>query len=414
MTRVVITGMGAITPIGNDLPTYWNNLQNGVSGADNIRRFDTSNHKTTFACEVKNYEGEDYFDRKELRKLDRYSQFALISTEEAVKQAHLNVDTLIKERAGVIWGSGIGGFETFEEQIRDHYLNDAKYNPFFIHKILPDTAAGLISIKYGLMGVNFNSVSACSSAANAIIEAFNYIKWGKADLIIAGGSETPITKASMHGFNAMKALSENNDNYASASKPFDVSRDGFVAGEGSGTLLLESLDHAKRRNVPILAEIIGGGLAADAYHITGTHPDGKGAFLGMRSALEEGGISAQEINYINAHATSTLPGDNSEMKAIEQLLDGKNTQTFISATKSMTGHLLGASGAVEAISVVQSILHNTIPPTINSRQVEDHYQWKDFIVLGKKREIDINYALSNNFGFGGHCASILFKKWTDN
>ncbi len=413
MTRVVITGIGAITPIGNNVTEFWDNLSKGISGAGLINRFDTTHHKTKFACEVKNYDGENFFDKKELRKLDRYSQFALISTNEAIINSHLDFDKINKERAGVIWGSGIGGFETFEEQIRDHYVSGHKYNPFFIHKILPDTAAGLISIKYGLMGVNFNSVSACSSASNAIIESFNYSKWGKADIIISGGSETPITPASMNGFNAMKALSSNNEDYASASKPFDTSRDGFVAGEGSGTIILESLEHALERGAPIYAEIVGGGMAADAFHITGTHPEGKGAFLGMREALKEANIKPQEVGYINAHATSTVPGDNSEMKAIEQLLDNENHQTYISATKSMTGHLLGASGAIEAVSVVQSINKNEIPPTINSKNIED-YRWKNFIVLGQKKQHKIHYALSNNFGFGGHCASIVFKKWVGN
>lgn len=409
--RVVITGSGAITPVGKDVKSFWESLINGTSGSDLITRFDNSNLKTKFACEIKGYQGEDYFDRKELRKLDRYTQYALISVQEAIASSQANFDEIDRERAGVIWGSGIGGFETFEEQVKDHHLHNSRYSPFFIHKILPDTAAGLISIKYGLMGVNFNSVSACSSAANAIIEAFNYIRWGKTDLIICGGSEAPITPASMEGFSTMKALSENNDEYRTASRPFDATRDGFVAGEGSGALILESLEHAQKRNAPILAEIIGCGLSSDAYHITSTHPAGRGAYLSMKWALEESGLKPGEIDYINAHATSTPPGDLSEIKAIEGLFGEQIKNISISATKSMTGHLLGASGAIEAVSTIESIKYGIAPPTINTSKRDNNISSELNLTLGKAQQKEITYALSNNFGFGGHNASIVFKKF---
>ncbi len=411
LKRVVVTGIGAITPIGNDAQSYWKNLEKGKSGSDLITRFDTSDHKTKFACEIKDYQAEDYFDKKEIRKLDRYSQYALISTEEAIQHASINFEKLNRERIGVIWGSGIGGFETFEEQVRDHYVNGNKYNPFFIHKILPDTAAGLISIKYGLMGINYNSVSACSSASNSIIDSLNYIRLNKADLIIAGGSEAPITSASIHGFNSMKALSENNENYSAASRPFDSSRDGFVAGEGSGALILESLDHALKRNASILCEIIGGGLSADAYHITGTHPEGRGAYLSMKLALEDAGLEPQNIDYLNAHATSTPPGDLSEIKAVENLFGPEAKNLTINATKSMTGHLLGASGAIESVGVIQSILHQKIPPTISTESIDENIFISGNILLGKPKSKAINYAMSNNFGFGGHNATLIFKKY---
>lgn len=407
--RVVITGVGALTPIGNTATEFWEALILGKNGADLITRFDTKDFKTKFACELKNYSADDHFEKKESRKLDRYSQYALVATAEAVSHAQLDFEAIDTEKAGAIWASGIGGFETFEEQVEDHYLNRARYTPFFIHKILPDTAAGLISIKYGLMGVNYNPVAACASASNAIIDAYNFLRWGKYNMIIAGGSEAPITKASILGFNAMKALSENNEEYETASRPFDVSRNGFVAGEGGAALVLETLEHAQRRNAPILAEIVGGGLSSDAYHITSTHPDGRGAYLSMKWALEEAGISPGLVDYINAHATSTPPGDISEMKAIEKLFDRHLNSINVSATKSMTGHLLGASGAIEAVACVMAILHGKVPPTINTNNIDLEISNKTNLTLGKVQERNIKYALSNNFGFGGHNASIVFK-----
>ncbi len=411
--RVVITGMGALTPIGNNVKEFKTALFAGKSGSDWIRRFDTEGFKTKFACEVKDYQAEDYFEKKELRKLDRYSQYALVAVDEAVKNANVHFQQLNREKVGVIWASGIGGFETFEENVEEHYKNGSRYNPFFIHKILPDTAAGLISIKYGLMGVNFNPVSACASASNAIIEAFNYLQWGKYDMIIAGGSEAPITRASIHGFNAMKALSENNDEYISASRPFDSSRDGFVAGEGSGALIIETLEHAQRRNAPILAEIVGGGLSSDAYHITGTHPEGQGAYLSMKWALEEARLHPSDIDYLNAHATSTPPGDISEIRAIVKLFAGSYEKLHISATKSLTGHLLGASGAIEAVACVLSILEGRVPSTIHSKNIDEQIPKGMNLTLGKSVDKTIDYALSNNFGFGGHNASLVFKRWMD-
>lgn len=411
--RVVISGMGALTPIGNNVEEFKTALFAGKSGSDWIRRFDTEGFKTKFACEVKDYQAENHFEKKELRKLDRYSQYALVAVDEAVKNADIHFQELNKEKVGVIWASGIGGFETFEEQVEEHYKNGARYNPFFIHKILPDTAAGLISIKYGLMGVNFNPVSACASATNAIIEAFNYLRWGKYTMIIAGGSEAPITRASIQGFNAMKALSENNEEHKSASRPFDSSRDGFVAGEGSGALIIETLEHAQKRNAPILAEIIGGGLSSDAYHITGTHPEGLGAYLSMKWALEEANLKLSGIDYLNAHATSTPPGDLSEIKAIEKLFAGNFKNLHISATKSMTGHLLGASGAVEAVACVLSILEGKVPPTIHSKNIDEEIPLGMELTLGKSVDKTIDHVLSNNFGFGGHNASLVFKRWME-
>lgn len=411
MKRVVITGMGAITPIGNDATSFWKNLIAGMSGSDLITRFDTTNFKTKFACEVKSYNGENYFDRKELRKMDRYTQYALISTEEAIQNSGINLDRTNKERTGVIWGSGIGGFETFEEQVSDHYTNGTRYSPFFIHKILPDTASGLISIKYGLMGINYNTTSACSSASNAIIEAFNFIRLGKADVMIAGGSEAPITPASIQGFNSMKALSENNGEFKSASRPFDATRDGFVAGEGSGTLILESFDHAAARNAEILAEIVGTGLSSDAYHITSTHPEGRGAYLSMKEAIDEAQIDPGEIDYLNAHATSTPAGDPSEIKAIAAIFGEGLPRLNISAIKSMTGHLLGASGAIEAVASISAIRNNLIPPTLHTKSPDPEIPGSINLTLGRAQKREVNYALSNNFGFGGHNATIVFREF---
>lgn len=411
--RVVITGLGALTPIGNNVNDFWNNLVNGKSGAGLITKFDTTNFKTKFGCEVKNYNPEDHFDKKEARKMDYFSQYALVTAEEAVKDSGVNFDVLDKDRIGVIWASGNGGFQTFEEQVTEFAKGDGnpRFNPFFIHKVLIDTAPGMISIKYGLRGVNYSTVSACASSNSAIVDAFNYIRWGKANMFITGGSEAAITPASIGGFGAMKALSTNNENHMSASRPFDMNRDGFVMGEGAGALILEEYEHAKARGAKIYAEVVGGGMTGDAYHITATHPDGYGAMMGMKLALEEAGIKATDVDYINAHATSTGLGDVSELKAVGTLLKENISKVNISATKSMTGHLLGAAGAIEGIAAILATKHDCIPPTINTKDIDPEIGGGFNLTLGKKVARKVNYALSNTFGFGGHNASVLFKKY---
>lgn len=414
MKRVVITGLGAVTPIGNNVTEYWNSLKNGVSGAAPITKFDASQFKTKFACEVKNFDPKDIFEKNEIRKYDLFTQYALYSVDEAVKNAIIDFDSLNKNRIGVIWGSGDGGVSTFEEQIGEYKLGNGtpRFNPFFIPKRIINIASGAISIRYGLRGVNYTTVSACSASNNAIIDAFNYIRWGKADMIISGGSEASITESSIGGFNASKALSTLNEDCTKASRPFDITRDGFVLGEGAGAIVLESYEHAIKRNAVILAEIVGGGLAADAYHLTATHPEGEGAVLGMELALEEAGISPDQIDYINTHATSTPTGDLSELKAVEKVF-GANPNANISATKSMTGHLLGGAGAIEAIACIKAIQENIVPPTINTQNVEPEFADKFNLTLSKAQPRTVNYAMSNTFGFGGHVASSIFKKFTE-
>ena len=412
MKRVVITGLGALTPIGNNVSDYWNALMNGVSGAGPITKFDAAKFKTRFACEIKNFNPQNLFEKNEIRKYDLFTQYALVVADEAIKNANINFDTLNRNRIGVIWGAGDGGVSTFEEQFGEFKLGEGtpRYNPFFIPKRIINIASGVISIKYGLRGVNYTTAAACSAGNTAIIDAFNYIQWGKADMIIAGGSEASITESSIGGFNASKALSTLNENFTKASRPFDATRDGFVLGEGAGALILESYEHAIQRNATILAEIVGGGLAADAYHLTGTHPEGEGAVLGMTLALEEAGITPQEIDYINAHATSTPTGDLSELKAIEKVF-GIQPNANISATKSMTGHLLGGAGAIEAVACIKAILKNRIPPTINTQQIEPEFANKFNFTLGQPQNKIVNYAMSNTFGFGGHIATSIFKKF---
>ncbi|MCV9926111.1 beta-ketoacyl-ACP synthase II [Flavobacterium sp. LS1R49] len=414
MKRVVITGLGAVTPIGNNVLEYWHSLINGVSGASEITKFDTSKFKTKFACEVKNFNPENIFEKNEIRKYDLFTQYALYVTDEAIKNANIDFDSLDKNRIGVIWGSGDGGVSTFEEQIGEYKLGNGtpRFSPFFIPKRIINIASGAISIKYGLRGINYTTVSACSASNTAIIDAFNYIRWGKADMIISGGSEASVTESSIGGFNASKALSTLNDDCSKASRPFDVTRNGFVLGEGAGAIILESYEHALKRNAVILAEIVGGGLAGDAYHLTSTHPDGEGAILGMELALEEAQITSDKINYINAHATSTPTGDLSELKAMEKVF-GINPNANISATKSMTGHLLGAAGAIEAIACIKAIQENIVPPTINTQTVEPEFLNKFNLTLGKAQPKIVNYAMSNTFGFGGHIASSIFKKFTE-
>lgn len=414
MRRVVVTGIGALTPIGNNANDFWHSLVGGKSGAAPITRFDTTKFKTKFACELKNFNPLDFIDKAEARRYDLYTQYALIAVEEAIKEGNINFDELNRNRIGVIWGSGNGGIETFQQQITEFVLGNGtpRFNPFFIPKMIVDIASGVISIKYGLRGINFTTVSACATSNTAIIDAYNYIKWNKADMIITGGSEAAITESSVGGFNASRALSTNNDSAQNASMPFDVNRDGFVIGEGAGAIILEELEQAKKRGATILAEIIGGGMAADAYHLTGTHPDGEGAYLGMYAALEDANIQPKDIDYINVHATSTPQGDLSELKAIERVFGAKN-KLNISATKSMTGHLLGAAGAIEAIACIKAIKENIVPPTINSREIEPEYRNTFDFTLGKKQNKTVNYAMSNTFGFGGHIATTIFKKYEE-
>jgi len=412
MKRVVVTGIGALTPIGNSVEEYWNNMKNGVSGAGPITKFDTSKFKVTFACEVKNYDASLYFDGKEQRKYDPFSQYALVAVDEAVKSGNIDFDTLNKDRIGVIWGSGNGGIQTFQDQMTEFCEGDGtpRFTPYFIPRILVDIASGIISIKYGLRGVNFCPVSACATSNTAIIEAFNYIRWGKANMIITGGSEAAITGSAIGGFSSAKALSTRNDSPQTACRPFDISRDGFVMGEGAGALILEDYDHAIQRGATIFGEVVGGGMAADAYHLTGTHPEGDGAVLGMNEALEEAGISPDQIDYVNMHATSTHLGDNSELIAAKRIF-GERQSLSVSATKSMTGHLLGAAGAIEAIACVMALKEGQVPATINTTDIEPDFKDLFHFPLGKSVSKEMTYAMSNTFGFGGHIASVIFKKF---
>jgi 3-oxoacyl-[acyl-carrier-protein] synthase II len=414
MRRVVITGLGALTPIGNDIATYWRSLINGVSGAAPITRFNTEKFKTQFACEVKNFDPLNYMERNDAKKYDLFTQYAIVTADEAIRNAGLDFEKTNRNRVGVIWGSGNGGSNTFQDQVSEFAEGDGtpRFNPFFIPKIIIDIAAGVISIRHNLRGVNFATVSACATSNTAIIEAFNYINWGKADVIICGGSEAAINESSIGGFNASRALSTRNDDPTGASRPFDIHRDGFVMGEGAGALVLEELEHAKKRNANIIAEIIGGGMAGDAYHLTGSHPDGEGAYMGMLAALEEAGILPGDINYLNAHATSTPQGDISELKAIQRLF-GNSSTLSISATKSMTGHLLGATGAIEAIAAIKSVETDIIPPTINSTEIDPEFKDLFDFTLGKAVTKKVNYAMNNTFGFGGHMATTIFKKYSE-
>jgi 3-oxoacyl-[acyl-carrier-protein] synthase II len=404
--------MGALTPIGNDLNTYWDALKNGVSGAGPITKFDTSLFKTKFACELKGYDPSKYFDGKEIKKYDPFSQYALIAVAEAVENGKIDFDQLNKDRIGVIWGSGNGGIQTFQDQMEEYSAGDGtpRFSPFFIPRILVDIASGIISIKYGLRGVNFCPVSACATSNTAMIEAFNYIKWDKADMIITGGSEAAITGSAIGGFSSAQALSKMNDTPEKASRPFDINRDGFVMGEGAGAMILEEYEHAIKRGATIYGEVVGGGMAADAYHLTGTHPEGDGAVLGMNEALREAGISPEQIDYINMHATSTPQGDLSELKAAKRVF-GENKNLSISATKSMTGHLLGAAGAVEGIACVMGLMDGIVPPTINTENIEPDFAGLYDFPMEKGKAKEMTYAMSNTFGFGGHIASIIFKKW---
>jgi 3-oxoacyl-[acyl-carrier-protein] synthase II len=415
MRRVVVTGMGALTPIGNNLQDYWKGLVDGVSGAGLITHFDTTKFKTKFACEIKNYDPANYFDRKESRKMDRYTQYAHIAADEAVKDAGLDPEATDKDLSGVIWASGIGGIETILEEVKGFVLGDGtpRFSPFFIPKMISDIAAGMLSIKYGFRGPNFATVSACSSSTNAIIDAYYYILLGKADLFICGGSEASINPPGIGGFNSMQAMSTNNEEYATASRPFDVTRDGFVIGEGAGALILEELGHARARGAKIYGEIVGTGLTADAYHITAPHPDGIGAINVMKQAITEAGLTPADVDYINVHGTATPLGDIAETKAILSLFGDHAYKLNISATKSMTGHLLGAAGAVEAIATVMAVVHDTVTPTINFRNPDPAIDPNLNLTLNKTQYRPVRVALTNNFGFGGHNASVLIRKFEE-
>ncbi|MBF9141116.1 beta-ketoacyl-ACP synthase II [Hymenobacter properus] len=411
--RVVITGVGALTPIGNDAASFGRALRAGVSGAAPITHFDASKFKTRFACEVKGFDPLRFLDRQEVRKYDLFTQYALVAADEAIRHAELEFDQLNRNRIGVIWGSGVGGLGTLQEQISEFAHGDGtpRFNPFMGAKMIIDIAAGLISIKHGLRGLNFATVSACATSTTALIDAFNYIRWGKADVLISGGSEAAVNETGIGSYNALRALSTRNEDYATASRPFDVSRDGFVVGEGAGALILEEYEHARRRGVPILAELVGGGMAADAYHLTGTHPEGEGAYLSMEAALNDAGLHAAQIDYLNAHATSTGLGDASELRAIGRVF-GPAPHLHISATKSMTGHLLGAAGAVEAIACVQAVQQDVVPPTINTAQPDPEITGRLRLTLGQPAYRPIEYAMSNSFGFGGHTATLIVKKFS--
>lgn len=412
LKRVVVTGLGALTPIGNTLQEYWSGLAEGKSGAAPITRFDASLFKTKFACEIKNFDIGNFMDRKEARKMDPFAQYAMVVADEAIKDSNLPLTELNPNRVGVIWGSGIGGLFTFQEEVKSYAKGDGtpRFNPFFIPKMIPDLSAGHISIKYGFRGPNFVTVSACASSTNALYDAFTYIRLGKADVIVSGGSEAAVCEAGVGGFNAMKALSERNDSPETASRPYDKDRDGFVLGEGAGALILEEYEHAKKRGAKIYAEVIGGGMSADAYHITAPHPEGAGITQVMINALEEAGIKPEEVDYVNTHGTSTPLGDIGEIKAIQSVFGDHVYKMNISSTKSMTGHLLGAAGAIESIACLLAIEKGIVPPTINHFNDDDGLDPRLSLTFNKAQQRNVKVALSNTFGFGGHNASIIFKK----
>ncbi|MDM8160985.1 beta-ketoacyl-ACP synthase II [Labilibaculum sp. K2S] len=413
--RVVVTGLGTINPIGNSVAEYWDNLENGVGGSGLITHFDASKFKTQFACEVKNFEPNDHFDRKEVRKLDLYAQYALVAAKQAIEDSNLDLESEDLTRAGVIWGSGIGGIKTFLDEVTGYANGDGtpRFSPFFIPKMISDIAAGHISMKYGFQGPNYGTVSACASASHAMIDAMNYIRLGKANIFITGGSEASINEAGLGGFNSMQALSTNNEEYKTASRPFCNTRDGFVMGEGSGCLIFEEYEHAKKRGAKIYAEIVGGGMSGDAYHLTATHPEGRGAINAMKMALEDACLKPEEIDYINVHGTSTPIGDIPETKAVKTVFGDHAYKLNISATKSMTGHLLGAAGAVEAIACILAINNQTVPPTINFSEQDPNIDEKLNLTLHKAQKREIRAALSNTFGFGGHNASVIFKSFIE-
>lgn len=410
--RVVITGLGAITPIGNNIQEYWKGLYEGVSGANLITHFDASKFKTQFACEVKNFDVNEFIDKKEARKMDKFAQYAIVSSDEAIKDSGLDLDKENKDRIGVIWGAGIGGLITFQEEVLTFGKGDGtpRFNPFFIPKMIADIAPGMISIRHGLRGPNFATVSACASSANALIDALNYIRLGHADVIISGGSEAAVIEAGIGGFNALHALSTRNDNYLTASRPFDLNRDGFVLGEGAGALVLEEYEHAKARGAKIYCELVGGGLSADAHHLTAPHPEGLGAKNVMLNCLRDAGLSPEDVDVINLHGTSTPLGDIAETKAVKDVFGEHAYNINLNSTKSMTGHLLGAAGAVEAIASVLAITNGIVPPTINFETPDENIDQKLNFTFNKAQKRDIKVAMSNTFGFGGHNACVVFKK----
>ncbi|MGB0527732.1 MAG: beta-ketoacyl-ACP synthase II [Flavobacteriaceae bacterium] len=414
LKRVVVTGMGAVTPIGNTLDQYWNALIAGKSGAAEITHFDASKFKTQFACEIKDFDPLDFFDRKDARKLDRFTQYGAVAADQAIADSALDTEALDKFRVGVIWGAGIGGLETFQNEVLNFASGDGtpRFNPFFIPKMIADIAPGYISIKNGFMGPNYTTVSACASSANAIIDALNTIRLGTCDVVVTGGSEAAVTIAGVGGFNAMHALSTRNDSPQTASRPFDAERDGFVLGEGGGALVLEDLDHALKRGAKIYAEVIGGGLSSDAYHMTAPHPEGVGVVRVMENCLRDAGIDAKDVDAINTHGTSTPLGDVAELKAISKVFGAHASHISINSTKSMTGHLLGAAGAVEAISSVMSIREGIIPPTINHSNVDENIDSSLDLTLNSPTKREVNIAMSNTFGFGGHNACVVLKKYT--
>jgi len=412
MKRVVVTGLGALTPIGNSVDDFWSALTEGKSGAARITHFDPSQFRTHFAAELKNFDPKEHLDRNEIKRTDPFSQYALVSTEQAVNDSGLDFEKMDPFDTGVIWGTGQGGMLTFEEQVREYAENNYKprFSPFFVPKLIMNMAAGLISMKYGLMGINYSTVSACATSNTAIMDALNYIRWGKAKVIITGGSEAPITEASFGGFSSMKAMSTRNDDPAGASRPFDVDRDGFVMGEGAGTLILEEYEHAKARGANIYAEVAGAAMTADAYHMTATHPEGLGAAEGMKRALADGGLNAEDVDHLNMHATSTPVGDISEINAIKKTFGESPDQLWINATKSVTGHLMGAAGAAEAIASIKVITEGVIPGTINTENIDPEVPKNLNIVFGDSIEKKVNIAMSNTFGFGGHNGIVVFKK----
>lgn len=412
LKRVVVTGLGALTPIGNNIEEYWDGLVNGKSGAAPITRFDTTNFKTQFACELKNFTATDFMDRKFSRKLDIYAQYAMVASDEAIADSRLDLETVNKDRVGVIWGAGIGGIDTFQNEVTNFATGNGtpRFNPFFIPKMIADIAPGHISIKYGFRGPNFTTVSACASSANAMIDAMNYIRLGKADIIISGGSEAAVTESGIGGFNAMHALSTRNDDPQSASRPFDANREGFVLGEGAGALVLEEYEHAIARGATIYAELAGGGLSADAHHMTAPHPEGLGAMNVMKNCLDDAGLSITDVDAINMHGTSTPLGDVAESKAIQRVFGEHAYSININSTKSMTGHLLGAAGAIEAIASILAMKHGIVPPTINHETHDENIDSKLNLTLNKAQKRDLKVVMSNTFGFGGHNACVLFKK----
>jgi len=412
LRRVVVTGRGAITPLGNNVQEYWEGLRNGVSGSDWITRFDAAKFKTKFACELKNYDPSEHFEKKDIRKIDPFTQYALVATEEAMKDSGLDPEKVDRDRAGVIYTSGIGGMNTYQTELQNYLEGDGtpRFSPFFIPKLIADITAGRISMKYGFRGPNFATVSACASSTNAIIDAFTYIRIGYADIFVAGGSEASIIESGFGGFNSMMAMSTNNEEFKSASRPFDKTRDGFVMGEGAGTLILEEYEHALKRGAPIYAELVGCGMSADAYHLTAPHPEGLGAMLVMKNALKDAKMAPEEMDYINVHGTATPLGDISEVLAIKDVFGEHAYKLNISATKSMTGHLLGAAGAIEAIAAILAIENQVVPPTINYSTPDPEIDEKLNLTLNKAQQREINTSLSNTFGFGGHNTSVIFKK----